>query len=101
MKTLIRSAAAGLVAIMTMTGAALADTLGAYVRVHLTCVRLCGMRLPTAYARQLSRRMYDELQHAFKRPSALLHAADTSEETWRAVPLERDSNCRLGCHLRL
>ena len=70
-------------------GAALADTCAAFVRVHLSCLHLCAMRLPASYSRQLSRLMFDELSHspAFKRPANLLHANDISEETWRARSL--------------
>ena len=76
-------------AVHVQRGAALADTFASFVRVHLACVRLCDMKLPLTYARQLSRLMYDELKDAtaFKRAATLLHANDTSEEVWRARSL--------------
>ena len=70
-------------------GTALADTLASFVRVHLACVRACGLHLPKAYARQLSRLATDEITRApaFKRPGRLLNVCDTREETWRARAL--------------
>lgn len=70
-------------------GSALSDTFASYVRVQISCMRLCSIEMPRLHATKLSRLMLNELLHAsaFKRASALLHAADVAEETWRARSL--------------
>ena len=70
-------------------GTSVADTWTSFVRMHLSCARLCGLSLPVQYNKQLSRLMHDDLQHAtsFKRAAAMVDAADTSETTWRARSL--------------
>ena len=73
----------------TTRGASLADSFATFVRAHLSCVGVCDLGLPTTYARQLSRLVFDELVHAtaIKRTAGLLDVHKTSEEMWRARSL--------------
>lgn len=68
---------------------ALADTLASFVRIHLSCSRLCDRPLPQPYAVTLSRMLRDELLSArcFEKAGALLDSGEISEEVWRARSL--------------